>query len=60
MKITELKIGDRVKDKTTQWELTVVGIWGDPETPDKGTVYLDFEENEADVWEVDVKDIDWA
>ena len=60
MKITELRIGDLVNDKTTQLEFYVVGVWGDPEEPDKGTVYLDFDGNEADVWECDINDIDWA
>ena len=60
MKITELKIGDRVKDKATGWEMYVVGLWGDPSEPEKGTVTCDFDGNDGDVWEEEIKDLDWA
>jgi len=61
MKITEIHIGDKVCDKRTKFPMTVVGIWsllGDP--PTKGDVYLDFEENEGDMFEMDINDIEFC
>lgn len=50
MKITDLRIGDKVQDKRTQFPMVVVGILADtplPVNPNKGTVQLDFDGNEV-------------
>lgn len=50
MKITELKIGDRVCCTNDKFPMVVVGLYallGDIEKG-RGTVYLDFEGKEAD------------
>lgn len=65
MKTTDLKIGDlvRIKLPSPQGErfsipMQVVGIFSNinGESPDD-TVYLDFEGNEGDVWEEEVKNL---
>lgn len=63
MKITDLRIGDRVQNKTSKFPMTVVDIISDfslPINPNKGTVYLDFEGNEGDVWEENVEDLEFC
>lgn len=63
MKITDLRIGDRVQNKTSKFPMTVVDIMSDfslPINPNKGTVYLDFEGNEGDVWEENVEDLEFC
>lgn len=66
MKLRDLRIGDVVQSPS--WHgipsapMTVVAIFayiGDLQDPDteEGTVYLDFEGNEGDVWEEDVKNL---
>nr|DAF25525.1 MAG TPA: hypothetical protein [Caudoviricetes sp.] len=59
MKITELRIGDRVQEKHTRFPMTVVGLYSsfDELSKGKGDVYLDFEGNEGDMWEVSVDDL---
>lgn len=59
MKITELRIGDRVQEKNTRFPMTVVGLHSTLEelSKGKGDVYLDFEGNEGDMWEVSVEDL---
>lgn len=62
MKITELHIGDRVRDKHTAFPMIVVGIFTTKyqlNNPEAGTVYLDFEGNEGDVLECDVKELEF-
>lgn len=56
MKITELKIGDRVCYTNDKFPMVIVGLYALLDDLDKGrgTVYLDFEGNEADPWEVDL------
>lgn len=51
MEINELRIGDIVCNNHTQFPMRVVGIYED------GTVYLDFEGNEGDIFEEDIKDL---
>lgn len=64
MKITDIRIGDRVRDKVSKFPMVVVGTHSDFCLPitssDKGTVYLDFEGNEGDVWEEDIADIEFC
>ena len=51
MKITELRIGDRVQEKHTRFPMTVVGLYSTLSDLKSGTVNLDFEGNEGDMWE---------
>lgn len=63
MKITDLRIGDRVQNKRTKFPMIVVGILAGtsfPITPDKGTAQLDFEGNEGDVWEENIEDLEFC
>lgn len=50
MNITDLKIGDRVQEKHTRFPMTVVGLYSTLDDLKSGTVDLDFEGNEDDVW----------
>ena len=52
MKITEIKIGDKLCDKIDKFPMYVVGIFDD------GTVYLDFEGNEGDVWDAKIETLE--
>jgi hypothetical protein len=52
MKITRIRIGQMVCNKTNKFPMRVVGMFDD------GTVYLDFEGNEGDVWEEKAKDLE--
>ena len=51
MNITELRIGDRVQEKHTRFPMTVVGLYSTLDDLKSGTVNLDFEGNEGDMWE---------
>lgn len=51
MKIEELRIGNYVKDTKNGIPMYVTGIFA------YGTVYLDFDSNEGDLWEYDIKDL---
>ena len=52
MKITEIKIGDKLCDKIDKFPMYVVGIF------ECGTIYLDFEGNEGDVWEAEIETLE--
>lgn len=60
MKITELKIGDRVQEIDTRFPMTVVGLHSTLEDlkTGKGTVSLDFEGNEGDMWEYEAEELE--
>ncbi len=60
MKITELNIGDRVQEIDTRFPMTVVGLHSTLEDlkTGKGTVSLDFEGNEGDVWECEAEELE--
>lgn len=60
MNITDLKIGDIVCKKYDRFPMVVVGLYStlDELTKGKGDVYLDFEGNEGDMWEVSVEDLE--
>lgn len=63
MKITELRIGDKVQNKRTKFPMVVVGVLADtfpPINPNKGIVQLDFDDNEGDVWEEDIEDLEFC
>lgn len=56
MKITDLKIGDRVCCTHDKFPMVVVGLHAllDDIEKGRGTVYLDFDGNEGDQWEIDL------
>ena len=61
MKITDLKIGDIVCDKTAKFPMVVVGLFSTLNAdPNKGMVYLDFDGNEGDMWEEEVEDLEFC
>lgn len=51
MNITDLKLGDTVCQKDDRFPMTVVGLYSTLDDLKSGTVYLDFEGNEGDIWE---------
>lgn len=57
MKITELKIGDKVCNPSDGFPMIVVGLNSSLDDLINGTVYLDFEGNEGDMWEEEAKDL---
>ncbi|PDP60157.1 hypothetical protein CLI71_06950 [Prevotella intermedia] len=59
MKINELHIGDIVCQKDDRFPMVVVGLHStlDELAKGQGDVYLDFEGNEGDMWEVSVDDL---
>lgn len=60
MNITDLKLGDFVCKKYDRFPMVVVGLYStlDELAKGKGDVYLDFEGNEGDMWEVSVEDLE--
>lgn len=54
IKITDLRIGDIVCNPRTKFPMRVVAVFED------GTVYLDFEGNEGDVFEENCKYLEFA
>lgn len=60
MKITDLKIGDRVQEIRTRFPMTVVGLHSTLEDIEKGkgTVSLDFEGNDGDWWECEAEELE--
>lgn len=59
MNITDLKLGDIVRLKDDGFPMVVVGLHStlDELAKGQGDVYLDFEGNEGDMWEVSVEDL---
>lgn len=57
MNIKDLNIGDKVCNKEDGFPMTVVGIYSSLKDLSNGTVYLDFEGNEGDMWEEEAKDL---
>lgn len=57
--ISQLRIGDMVSDRKTRFPMEVVGIFQEVSNPKDGTLYLDFDGNEGDVWEEYVKDVEF-
>ena len=58
MKITDLRIGDRVQEKHTRFPMTVVGLYSTLTDLKSGTVNLDFEGNEGDMWELKPEELE--
>lgn len=57
MNIKDLRIGDKVCNKRDGFPMTVVGLYSSLDDLNNGTVYLDFEENEGDMWEEEAKNL---
>lgn len=59
LKVTDLRIGDKVRDKQTGFEFTVTSIfWSLRCSPTEATIYADFEENEGDPFEYELCDLE--
>lgn len=57
--IRKIRIGDKVRSRNG-FPMVVTGIFQDCFTDYlNGTLYLDFAENEGDVWEEDLGDVEW-
>lgn len=55
--VHDISVGDIVEIEGG-FEMVVTSIfWAMGNAPTDATLYLDFEENEADVWEEDLKDV---
>lgn len=52
LKVEDIRIGMVLQDKVSKFPMRVVGIWHD------GTIQLDFDGNEGDIWEEDLKDLE--
>lgn len=57
MDIRNLKIGDKVFNPQDGFPMIVVGLNSSISDLNNGTVYLDFEGNEGDMWEEEAKDL---
>ena len=57
MNIKDIKIGDKVCNKEDGFPITVVGLYSSLDDLSNGTVYVDFEGNEGDMWEEAAKDL---
>ena len=56
--ISKIRIGDRVRN-SNGFPMKVTGIFQPHLDIKDGTLYLDFEGNECDVWEEDLCDVSW-
>jgi hypothetical protein len=56
--ISKVRIGDRVRNGNG-FSMKVTGIFQSCIDSKDGTLYLDFEENEGDVWEEELRDVSW-
>lgn len=57
MNIKDIKIGDKVCAPHDGFPMIVVGLNSSLDDLNNGTVYLDFEENEGDMWEEEAKNL---
>lgn len=57
MDIRDIKIGDKVCNKDDGFPMTVVGLHSTLADLKNGTVCLDFDGNEGDMWEEEAKDL---
>lgn len=57
MNIKDIKIGDKVCNKEDGFPMTVVGLYSTLADLKNGTVYLDFNGNEGDMWEEEAKNL---
>lgn len=57
MDIRDIKIGDKVCNPQDGFPMIVVGLYSTLKDLSNGTVYLDFNGNEGDMWEEEAKDL---
>lgn len=57
MNIKDISIGDKVCNPQDGFPMIVVGLYSTLADLSNGTVSLDFEGNEGDVWEEEAKDL---
>lgn len=57
MDIKDIKIGDKLCVRHDGFPMIVVGLNSSLDDLNNGTVYLDFEENEGDMWEEEAKNL---
>lgn len=57
MDIKDIKIGDTLCVPNDGFPMIVVGLNSSLDDLNNGTVYLDFEENEGDMWEEEAKNL---
>lgn len=57
MDIRKINIGDKVCNKEDGFPMTVVGLYSTLADLNNGTVSLDFDGNEGDMWEEEAKDL---
>lgn len=57
MNIKDIKIGNKVCDPQNGFPMIVVGLNSTLDDLNNGTVYLDFDGNEGDMWEEEAKDL---
>ncbi|MCF0225228.1 MAG: hypothetical protein HUK20_13250 [Fibrobacter sp.] len=61
MNIRNIRIGDRLQPKTTRFPMQVTALFTNIHDPtDKGTIYLDFAENQGDPYEFDPEELEPA
>lgn len=61
LKVQDLRIGDKVREKKTGFEFIVTSIfWSLDCTPTEATIYADFKDNPADPWEFELDEIELA
>lgn len=57
MNIKDIKIGDTLCVPNDGFPMVVVGLHASLDDLNSGTVCLDFEENEGDMWEEEAKNL---
>lgn len=59
LKVTDIRVGDKVRDKRTGFEFIVTSIfWSLHCSPTDATIYADFEENEGDPFEYELQELE--
>lgn len=59
LKVTDLRVGDKVREKATGFELIVTSIFWSIHSPlTEATLSVDFEGNEGDVWEMELEEVE--
>lgn len=57
--LKKVRIGDTVRT-ANGFPMQVTGIFQDFPNEERGTLYLDFDGNEGDVWEEAIGDVEWC
>lgn len=58
MRIQDIRIGMKVRDINTNWEFIVVGVGVLNLDMDGAYVYVDFRENEGEIWEYSPEELE--